>query len=126
MQNGMRKIARVLTRPTALGGAFLGAAIFAAQPGGRGVQGLIVGWLYGAVVGGLLRLFRVPSGAYPLVGLLCGPLPFALLMPVAANQDDRGMIWVGMVAGLILGCLEWAHVRQRSAPAFPAADPRAE
>jgi len=103
----------VLTRPSALAGAFLGAALVAAQPGGTGLVGLVLGWLYGVVVGALLLLFRVPAGAYPLVGLLSGPVPFALLMPVGASQDERGLIWVGMLAGLVLGCVEWAHARRR-------------
>lgn len=112
MQNAMRKVGLVLTRPSALAGAFLGAALVAALPEGTGLFGLILGWLYGVVVAGLLRLFRVPRGAYPLIGLICGPVPFALLMPTSASQDARGLIWVGMLAGLILGCVEWAHARQ--------------
>ena len=117
MKNGngtesrVKRITRVLTRPSALAGACLGAAIVAAQPGGTGLVGLILGWLYGVVVSGLVRLFRVPPGAAPLVGLLVGPLPFALLMPIGASQDERGLIWVGMIAGLVLGCVEWAHAR---------------
>lgn len=124
----MKKLRRLLTRPSALAGALLGAAIVAAQPGGAGLLGLVLGWLYGLVVGGLMRLFAVPAGAMPLTGLLAGPLPFALLMPASAGQDERGLIWVGMLAGLVLGCVEWAHARHRlrSAPFQAAADPDAE
>jgi hypothetical protein len=111
MESRLRKVARVLTRPSACAGAFLGAAVVAAQPGGRGLAGLILGWLYGLVVGGLMLLFRVPAAAYPLAGFLAGPLPFALLMPASASPDERGLIWVGMLAGLVLGCVEWAHAR---------------
>jgi hypothetical protein len=114
MRPALRKAALVVTQPSALCGAFLGAAIAAVEPGGTGLHGLIPGWLYGIVVGGLQRSFRVPAGAYPLVGLVCGPLPFALLMPVGAAEDARGLIWVGMLAGLVLGCVEWAHARHRA------------
>lgn len=119
MQNPMKRIGQVLTRPAALAGAFLGAALVAAQPGGTGLVGLLLGWLYGLVVGGLLRSFRVPSAAYPLTGLLSGPLPFALLMPVSASQDARGLVWVGMLAGLVLGCVEWARARWLIGEASP-------
>jgi hypothetical protein len=115
----MRRIGRLLALPAALAGAFLGAAIVAAQPGGTGLHGLLLGWFYGLVVGGLMRLFALPAGALPLAGALAGPLPFALLMPVSASQDERGLIWVGMLAGLVLGCVEWAHARRRTRP--PAA-----
>ncbi len=126
MKSVMRKVGRVLTRPSALGGAFLGAALVAAQPEGTGLLGLILGWLYGVIVGGLLRLFRVPAGAYPLIGLISGPLPFALLMPVSASQDERGLIWVGMLAGLVLGCVEWAHARYLAAREMPPGSGRSE
>ena len=112
MQRITRTIGQAAVSPCALAGAFLGAALVAAQPGGTGFVGLLFGWLYGLVVGGLLRLFRVPSAANPLIGLISGPLPFALFMPVGASQDARGLIWVGMLAGLVLGCVEWARVRQ--------------
>jgi hypothetical protein len=109
-----------MTSPCALAGACLGAALVAAQPGGTGLVGLLLGWLYGLVVGTLLRLFRVPSAAYPLVGLISGPLPFAVLMPAEASQDARGLIWVGMLAGLVLGCVEWARARWLAArESFP-------
>jgi|SRR6185436_5904151 len=114
MRERAKKIVRLIARPTALAGAFLGAAVVAAQPGGAGLTGLVLGWLYGLVVAGLMRLFPVPPGALPLVGLLAGPLPFAVLMPAAASADDRGVVWVGMLAGLVLGCVEWAHARQRA------------
>lgn len=110
----LKRIGRLLTHPPALAGAFLGAAVIGAQPGATGLHGLIVGWLYGAVVGALIRLFRVPPGAYPLAGLLSGPVPIAVLMPVDATQDERGLIWVGLLAGLVVGCVEWAQARARA------------
>ena len=125
MRRWIPRVGRVLARPSALAGAFLGAAIVAAQPGGLGLHGVLFGWLYGLVVGGLVRLFSVPSGAFPLIGLLAGPLPFALFMPVSASQEDRGVIWVGMLAGLVLGCVEWAHARQQARARPVLADPGA-
>ncbi len=106
-----RRIGRAFLGPSAVTGAFLGAAIVAAQPGGSGLAGLVLGWLYGVVVGGLMRLFRVRPGAYPLAGFLAGPVPVALLTFPDASPDMRGVVWLGFVVGLVLGCVEWAHSR---------------
>lgn len=81
------------------------------MPGGTGIPGLVVGWLYGLVVGAMIRRFRVHPGAYPLVGLLAGPVPLAVLMPVEATSDQRGVLLLGLVAGLLLGTVEWARTR---------------
>ena len=116
MKRSTRRIVGWMTLPAGLTGAFVGAAVVAGQPGGTGLPGLVVGWLYGTVVGGLLRLFRVPPGAYPLVGLFAGPLPIALLMPTAAAADARGLVWVGAIVGPLIGFVEWAAARH-SAPA---------
>ena len=107
----LRRVGAWLLLPSGLTGGFLGAAVVAAQPDGTGLPGLVVGWLYGVVVGGAMRLFRVPPGAYPLTGLLAGPLPFALLTPVNASVEARGLIWLGMLAGLVIGLVEWASAR---------------
>jgi hypothetical protein len=107
----MRRVVGWLLAPAGLTGAFAGAALVAAQPGGIGLSGLVVGWLYGIVVGGAMRLFRVPAGALPLVGLLAGPLPIALLLPAEAALDARGLVWVGAFVGLLIGLVEWASAR---------------
>lgn len=119
-----RRLSAWLLIPAGLAGGFLGAAVVAAQPGGTGLPGLVVGWLYGVVVGGALRLFRVPPGAYPLTGLLAGPLPIALLTPVHADAEARGLVWLGAVAGLVIGCVEWGASRHaaRSTPHPPSDD----
>jgi len=106
-----KRIARAVTLPAALAGACLGAAITAAQPGGTGLIGFVLGWLYGVVVRAGIRSFRVPSGAFPLVGFLVGSLPFALLMPTEAAEEARGLVWVGCLAGLVVGLVEWASER---------------
>ena len=113
MRDALRRIVRVLTLPSPLAGAMLGATLAGISPGGTGFPGLVVGWLYGIVVCALVRVFRVPVGAYPLAGLIAGPVPFALLMPPGASEADRSVIWVGLFAGLILGCVEWAHAVHR-------------
>lgn len=111
MRAGLRRVAGWVLLPSGLAGGFLGAAVVAGQPGGTGLPGLVVGWLYGVVVGGAIRLFRVPPGAYPLAGLLAGPLPIALLTPVDAAADARGLVWLGGIAGLVIGLVEWAASR---------------
>jgi hypothetical protein len=124
MRHALQKLVGWLTVPAGLAGGMLGAALGAVMPGGTGLPGFVAGWLYGVVIGALVRLFRVPPGAYPLVGLVAGPLPFALLMPHDAAAGDRGVIWVGLVAGLILGCVEWAHaVHRRRAAGLAAIEP---
>ena len=111
MKLSLRRVAAWLRLPSGLAGGFLGAAVVAGQPGGTGLPGLVIGWLYGVVVGGTLRLFRVPPGAYPLAGVLAGPLPIALLTPVGAGADARGLVWLGAIAGLVIGLVEWAASR---------------
>ena len=112
----LRRIAGWMLLPAGLAGGCFGAAVVAGQPGGTGFPGLVVGWLYGVVVGGALRLFKVPPGAYPLAGLLAGPLPIALLTPTDAANDARGLVWLGAIAGLVIGLVEWAASRHAGAP----------
>jgi hypothetical protein len=117
MKSALRRLGSWILLPSGLAGGFLGAAIVAAQPGGTGLPGLLVGWLYGVVVGGAIRLFRIPPGAYPLAGLLAGPLPIALLTPIGAGGDARGLVWLGGIAGILIGLVEWAAARHGSARA---------
>jgi hypothetical protein len=112
MRTLARRLGAALLAPGALTGALLGALLFAAQPGGSGRAGLVVGWLYGVVVGALVRRFPVPRGAYFLAGMLVGPLPIALLLPSTAPNEDRGLVWVGVVAGLFIGLVEGLSARR--------------
>jgi NhaP-type Na+/H+ and K+/H+ antiporter len=112
-RRSLRRLGNLLLLPSGLTGAFLGVVILAQEPGAASrVAGLFVGWLYGIAVYGLIRCFRVIPGMYPLVGFMAGPVPFALLCG-SMSADERGS---GLVAtaflGLLVGCVEWAHVRQ--------------
>lgn len=111
MTSRFTRLARPLSAPCAVSGALMGATVAALNPGGTGLHGLLIGWLYGLVVGTLIRSARVVPPAYPIAGLLFGPLPFALLMPVDASGDQRGILVVGMIAGVLLGLVQWGHVR---------------
>ncbi|HEX6882906.1 MAG TPA: hypothetical protein VF530_05965 [Planctomycetota bacterium] len=117
LKSAGRRLAEWIRIPSGLAGGCLGATVVAAQPGGTGLPGFVIGWLYGVVVGGALRLFRVPPGVYPLAGLLAGPLPIALLMPAGAGADARGLVWLGALAGLVIGLVEWGASRARGAAA---------
>lgn len=121
MKTRLAKLLRLLGTPCGLAGAFFGATLAGLAPGGVGLLGLVVGWLYGIVVGALIRLFRVPAGAYPLIGLLCGPVPIALLTGRGASQDERGALALGLVGGLVLGLVEWASTRHHGQPAVKEA-----
>jgi len=115
----LRKCFTLLRTPSGLAGAFFGATVLALAPGGTGVVGLIVGWLYGVVVGGLLRLFRVPVWTYPLLGLIVGPLPLAVLIGPDVSGDGRGIVMLGVLGGLVVGFVEWVSLRH-TPPSEPA------
>lgn len=118
----LARFLRPLFAPGPVSGALMGATVAALNPGGTGLGGLLIGWLYGLVVGTSIRSARVAPPAYPVVGLLLGPLPFALLMPRDASGDQRGILVVGMIAGVVLGCVQWGHAAWlRSTP--PGAGP---
>ena len=53
-----------------------------------------LGWLYGVVVLGLIRIFPVAPRGRPLAGLLCGPVPAALLLPADLDADERRVLWL--------------------------------
>ena len=112
LRRAWKKVAGVLCLPSGIGGAFLGLALFQLGPGGHRIAGLVVGWLYGISVWGLMRLLPVPRGWSWLAGIFAGPIPLALLMPNGNTADERGVILVGAVVGLLLGLLEVAHARR--------------
>jgi hypothetical protein len=125
MKSVARRLVEWIRIPSGLTGGCLGAMVVAVQPSGTGLPGFLIGWLYGVVVGAGLRLFRVPPGAFPLAGLLAGPLPIALLMPVGAAVEARGLVWLGALAGLVIGLVEWAvsrHAAARGSAAPPLDD----
>jgi hypothetical protein len=112
----LRRIGSTLAFPPGLCGAFLALVLFQLEPAeGSRVVSLLLGWLYGVAVAGLMRFFRVAPWAYPLLGLLCGPVPFALLVPGSTTRDERGALWaMTAVLGLLIGLLEWARESRRA------------
>jgi hypothetical protein len=71
--------------------------------------GLLIGWLYGYAVLGLIRAFRVSPSFYWLVGILCGPVPFVFLAGGVAKEDRGGIVVLTAVFGLVVGLVEWGH-----------------
>lgn len=112
----LKKFFALLRTPSGLAGAFFGATVLALAPGGIGVVGLVVGWLYGVVVGGLLRLFRVPAWSYPLLGLVVGPVPLAVFFGADESGDARGIVVLGILGGLVVGFVEWVTLRRVPPP----------
>ena len=71
---------------------------------------LLVGAIYGLGVLGLVRLFPVQRWGLAVAGMLCGPIPTALMMGKGGGGDDRGgAILATAVLGLLIGLLEWAR-----------------
>lgn len=71
---------------------------------------LLIGWLYGVAILGLIRLFRVARWAYPIVGMLCGPIPSAVLFARHMGDEEWGGTAVVMaLGGLVIGLLEAAR-----------------
>jgi hypothetical protein len=103
----LKRTFEIVRIPSALAGAFIGATVLALVPGGVGIVGLFVGWLYGIVVGALLRLFPTPKWAYPILGLFIGPLPFAFFIGADVPGDARGIVVVGILVGPLIGFVEW-------------------
>ncbi len=122
LKRAWKKIVGVVLLPSGLGGAFLGLALFQLESGNNRIAGVVVGWLYGVSVWGLMRLLPVAPGWTWLAGVFAGPIPIALLMPAGTPTDERGVILLGALVGGLLGLLESAHARRRGArPAVPPA-----
>jgi len=64
---------------------------------------------------GLLRCFRVIPGMFPVVGILCGPVPFIFLAGSMTKEERGGPLLLAAVFGCLVGCVEWGHSR-RSLP----------
>ncbi|NOT30376.1 MAG: hypothetical protein HOP15_08000 [Planctomycetes bacterium] len=120
LKRAWKKTVAMLLVPSGLGGAFLGLALFQMNPGSNRLAGLVVGWLYGISVWGLMRVLSVAPAWAWLAGIFAGPIPIALLMPRDTPAGERGVILIGALLGCLLGLLEMAHSR-RSARAGPAA-----
>src|SRR5262245_10119178 len=110
-----KRVNRVLLGPSGLGGACLGLALFQMNPGANRLAGILVGWLYGLSVWGLMRLLPVAPRWTWLAGVFAGPIPIALLMPSSTPADERGVILFGSLLGALLGLLETAHGRRSGA-----------
>jgi hypothetical protein len=121
LQRAWARLVGVLLLPAGLGGAFLGLALFQLGEGGNRIAGLVVGWLYGISVAGLMRLLPVPPGWYWLAGIFAGPIPIALLMSNGTPANERGVILVGALVGLLLGLLESASARRSAGLRTPPA-----
>lgn len=91
---------------------------------------MLFGGLYALAIHGLMGLFGVRRWGWLVAGALSGPFPFALLLVRGSmSQDDRGGgILVGIVLGLLLGCVRWARESRRAdeAPGRGAAGERAQ
>ncbi len=72
----------------------------------------LFGALHGLAVLLLMRLFAVRSWGLAVAGVLCGPLPLAVLtQPSAAKADEwGGAVMAGMLLGVLIGLLEWARL----------------
>lgn len=119
----LKRLFEIVRIPTGLAGAFLGATVLALVPGGVGMLGLFVGWLYGIVVGALLRLFRTPGWTYPILGLFVGPVPFAFFIGADVAGDARGIVVVGILVGPFLGLVEWLGTRPAGVPPVGSSEP---
>jgi hypothetical protein len=100
--------------PAMLVGAFFALALSRlGDAQGTRIGLLLFGALYGLAVVGLIRLFRVaPWGAW-LAGLVCGPVPAALLVRRSMESGERqGLILFTAVLGLLIGGIE--HARRHS------------
>lgn len=98
--------------PTGLAGAFLALTVGRVSAPGETsrIVLLILGWLYGVAVIGLLRLIPVSPWCYPWVGMIVGPVPFALLVNAGAEDGERGMLWLATaLVGFLLGLIEWGR-----------------
>lgn len=107
--------------PATLAGAFFFMILGRVDdPGASRVGMLLLGGLYGIGIVGLIRLFRIAPWGYPVVGLLAGPLPLALLVTVDMSKNDRGgALVLTALLGVFVGLVEWARVRAERGPADP-------
>ena len=103
--------------PAGLAGAFFALTILAKEPGASRIGLLLAGWLLGVAIVALIRLFKVAPWAYPLAGLVCGPVPVALITWSSAEPEEWFGVWLlCALLGALIGTLELARLRH-GAPA---------
>lgn len=115
-----RRFVASLGGPAGMTGALAGFVLVGIEEGVlAGLPGLLIGWLYGYAVLGLIRAFRVTPGFYWLVGILCGPVPAVFLVGGMDKEDRGGVVVLTALFGLVVGLIEWGHrIRvQREDPA---------
>jgi hypothetical protein len=119
----MKRLRRFLggLMPAGLVGAFATLSVGRTlDPEGSRTGLLLVGWIYGVAVVGILRIFRVPPWCYPWLGLVCGPVPAALLPSGDQEPGDRGgLLLITALLGLLVGLVEWGR-RSRSEEESPS------
>lgn len=72
----------------------------------------LFGALYALTVLGLMRLLGARGWACLFAGVLCGPVPIAVLWNPAVDSADRGAVLVAtVVLGAFIGLFEWARQR---------------
>lgn len=79
----------------------------------------LLGGVYALAVHGLMSFFGVRRWGWVVAGILCGPLPAALLVSSdPAKGDERGgAILVALILGILLGLVRWAREARREASA---------
>jgi len=114
----MRRFARFLGRlvggvhHAGLAGAFVFLAMLATDPSAKLATSFLLGGVYGIGVLALIRLFRVSPCAYPVAGLIAGPVPAALFLARSLEGEEWGGIWLLLaLLGALIGTLEWARMR---------------
>jgi hypothetical protein len=107
-----RRIGGLLRAPSGMTGAALFVGVLPQDPGlGPRLVLLVVGWLYGRLLGALVRASRLTPGAWPLAGLILGPAPASLLLFRLGREEHGAVVALGALLGLLVGTIEWAHQR---------------
>jgi hypothetical protein len=97
--------------PTFLTGALLALVLGRLRdPDSSRTLLLLAGGAYAIVLLGLIRLFPVARWAWPIVGLLCGPVPAALFWFGAVASEERlAFCLASALLGLLVGAIEAAR-----------------
>lgn len=79
----------------------------------------VFGAVYALAVHGLMSLFGVRRWGWVVAGMLCGPLPAAILMPhnLERPEERGGAILAALLLGIFLGLVRWAREARREAQA---------
>ncbi len=116
------------SRPALLGAASAGGlATLAAQrflaPDATSLSlGFLAGAAWGVAVVVLFGLFRIARWGLPWAGLVCGPVPVALVVSETLTLRERAALYAGSaLLGFLLGLLEWARRGAADGSGGPAA-----